>query len=339
MNDQAAIVSVIMPVFNMQGMLRETLDAVFGQSLQDIELLAVDDCSTDGSLALLQEYAKTEPRLKVIALSENVGAHEARVSGIAASQAPWIGFVDADDVPDRNLYLNLYTAGSGQGAPDVVICSAHVINESGVRSGYKVRFTEEAQFEGGNFHRFCSGEFGSGMLWNKLYRRELICRHGSLHFSRRQDSDEDTLVNIGCFYEAKTVKVIPESLYGYRKHSASATQSVDHGKRYARLLAAYLEAIHCYASLGSAALVEIDLLYRSRVSQFHCGVSSPEQLQAHSMWLTELVQEFAVKRPSALYELMNQGLANPVFFEQHGSLPSQWLRMTRKLISRLLKGA
>ncbi len=330
-------VSIVMPVFNNEGALRETLDAILGQNLKSFELIAVDDCSTDGSLKLLNEYMQRDSRIQVYSSEMNGGAHEARRKGIEKTRAPWIGFVDADDIPDSALFEQLLSATTSGEPPCIVACSVHMIDESGIHIGCKELFEQEQTFKTDIFGRFCRREFGSGMLWNKLYRSDLMKRYGGHSFSCRQDAGEDTLVNIGCFFDAKTVQVIPGSLYGYRKHAESATQAVDYAKRYTRLLAAYLEALVSYEAFGELALQAIDRLYRLQLDQRHCGVREPSELEPQRDSLSQVVKQLAEKRPSAIYEMLNQGIANPQFFVQHSSLISQWLEMNKRIIARLFK--
>ena len=101
-------VSVIMPVFNAEKYLEKSLTAVCAQKLKDIEVICVNDCSTDGSLAVLQEYAKKDSRIKVINFPQNKGAAAARNAGIAAAKGKYVGFFDADDEINEVFFSALY---------------------------------------------------------------------------------------------------------------------------------------------------------------------------------------------------------------------------------------
>ena len=89
-------VSVIIPVYNVEKYLSECLDSVVNQTLQDIEIICVNDGSTDNSLEILKEYAEKDSRLRIINL-RNSGVSVARNIGIFAALADFIMFVDADD--------------------------------------------------------------------------------------------------------------------------------------------------------------------------------------------------------------------------------------------------
>ena len=102
-------VSVIIPVYNTEKFLRKCLDSVCNQTLQDIEIICINDCSTDGALEILREYARKDKRIKLIELFENGGAAKARNIGIDIAEGEYLGFVDSDDFVDLDFYEKLYT--------------------------------------------------------------------------------------------------------------------------------------------------------------------------------------------------------------------------------------
>ncbi len=92
------MISVVIPVYNVEKYLPETLDSVINQSYTDWELIPVDDASTDGSRSILMEYEKKDARIRPIYLDENKGAWNARNAGIDKAQGQYIAFLDGDDV-------------------------------------------------------------------------------------------------------------------------------------------------------------------------------------------------------------------------------------------------
>lgn len=101
-------ISVIIPVYNSEQHLRKCLETLCSQTLQDIEIICVNDCSIDNSFFILQEYAKKDKRIKLIDLKENKGAAVARNIGIESVSGQYLGFVDSDDFVDQNFYEKLY---------------------------------------------------------------------------------------------------------------------------------------------------------------------------------------------------------------------------------------
>lgn len=109
-------VSVIIPVYNTEKYLRRCLDSVCNQILSDIEIICINDCSTDNSLEILREYSAKDERVKVIDFKENKGAAVARNVGIDEAKGEYIGFVDSDDFVDLDFYEKLYTKAIETGA-------------------------------------------------------------------------------------------------------------------------------------------------------------------------------------------------------------------------------
>lgn len=104
----APFVSVIVPVYNAEKYLRECLDSVVNQTLRDIEIICVDDGSTDSSPAVLAEYAARDSRVRVLT-QENAGVGPARNAGIRAARGEFVAFLDPDDLlPDASVYEALY---------------------------------------------------------------------------------------------------------------------------------------------------------------------------------------------------------------------------------------
>lgn len=109
-------VSVIIPVYNTENYLRKCLDSVCNQTLKDIEIICINDCSPDGCLDILREYASKDERIKIIDFKENKGAACARNAGIDTAQGEYIGFVDSDDFIDLDFYEKLYNKAVETGA-------------------------------------------------------------------------------------------------------------------------------------------------------------------------------------------------------------------------------
>ena len=91
------ILSVLIPVYNVEPYLRDCLDSVVGQSMKELEIICVDDGSTDGSLQILKEYAQKDPRVKVIHKEQNEGLLLARKTAVNAASGAYFLFVDSDD--------------------------------------------------------------------------------------------------------------------------------------------------------------------------------------------------------------------------------------------------
>ena len=101
------LVSIIVPVFNVEKYLKKCLDSLVEQTLKEIEIICINDCSTDESLSILQEYEKKDDRIIVVDLHKNIKQGGARNGGLRIAKACYVAFVDSDDWVDKNMYKKL----------------------------------------------------------------------------------------------------------------------------------------------------------------------------------------------------------------------------------------
>ena len=113
-------VSVILPVYNEEKYLRQCMDSIINQSLKDIEIICVDDGSTDSSLSILREYEKTDKRIEVISV-ENENAGAARNKGIVVATGKYLYFPDSDDYCELTLLEDAYKEAEDKNA-DITTC-------------------------------------------------------------------------------------------------------------------------------------------------------------------------------------------------------------------------
>jgi len=123
-------VSVIIPVYNTEPFLKRCMESVIHQTLKEIEIICVDDKSTDNSLEILRSYEKKDPRIKLVHLNENKGVAFARNKGLEISNGEFIGFLDSDDYIDRRYFEYLYNHSKNY---DIVVgkfvCSTNNTNK------------------------------------------------------------------------------------------------------------------------------------------------------------------------------------------------------------------
>lgn len=170
------MVSVVVPVYNMEKYLVRSLDALVHQTLKELEIIAVDDGSTDASPRILSNYQKKYPgRIKVYT-KKNGGQASARNLGISKCTGDYIGFADSDDVVDRTMYEKMYDLAVKEEA-DLVECRFHFIEEKDhVRRERKARGNVR-QYHGQK-DMFIDPQVSP---WNKLYRRRVL-EHTEIRF-------------------------------------------------------------------------------------------------------------------------------------------------------------
>ena len=161
-------VSIIVPVYNTGKYLKRCMDSLIHQTLENIEIICINDGSTDNSHEILEYYASKDERIKIINQA-NMGLSSARNRGIGSAIGEYIGFVDSDDWVDRDFFEKLYYAAKKYNAD---IAAASILQDDGVDSKTFVSLSSEAVFSSAekkykacNIPRRC-------YVWNKIYKRE-----------------------------------------------------------------------------------------------------------------------------------------------------------------------
>jgi len=164
-----ARVSIIVPVYNVAEFLPMCMDSLVNQTLQDIEIICVNDGSTDDSLKILRRYAETDSRIKVID-QNNMGLAGARNTGLSFANGEYIGFVDSDDWVDVNWFEKLYNAAS---VADADIARAPVVKEFPDGESSAVPFNSVLH-DCITSHRDLGINEHFVVVWNGIYRRKML---------------------------------------------------------------------------------------------------------------------------------------------------------------------
>lgn len=164
-------ISVIVPVFNLENEITNTLNSIIRQTLQNLEIIAVDDGSSDRSPELLDDYTKTDPRVTVIHTS-NCGVTSARLTGVRYATGDYIGFVDGDDMIDVDMYERLAKNAEIYHA-DISHCGYRLVKQESTQYFYNTgKLLLQNNFEGKR--DLIEGIFIEPGLCNKIYRRTLF---------------------------------------------------------------------------------------------------------------------------------------------------------------------
>ena len=164
-------VSVIIPVYNAEQYLRECLNSLINQTLKDIEIICVDDGSTDNSLKILHEYAASDPRV-IVLTKENQGAAPARNYGLKYSTGEYIGFVDADDYVSENFYEELYNTASIKNADISATNQIRLINNG--NQTIKDCGIDDCDEEIVSNSARAKIIIATGACWNKIYKKAFL---------------------------------------------------------------------------------------------------------------------------------------------------------------------
>lgn len=212
-------VSIIIPVYNVADYLERCLDSVCNQTLRDIEIICINDCSPDNSLDILKEYAKSDNRIKVIDFKENKGVAIARNEGIKQAKGEYIGFVDSDDYVDLDFYEKLYNNALNQNA-DIAIANHKNVSDSIISDA--VDYNKKAAVNKIHFN---------GFFWLGIYRSKIIKEHfDEIKFNENLKYGEDRIFPIGACYYSNRIVILDDVYYYYYQRNYSATKEYHSNK-------------------------------------------------------------------------------------------------------------
>lgn len=237
--------SIIVPVYNMAsgGKLEHCMDSLLAQTMEDFEIIAVDDASTDGSLEILRRYQSRHPqRVKVIHYEENRRQGGAKNEGLRAAAGDWIGFVDSDDWIAPDFYRKLITRAEETGA-DMVGCDYSLVPEYTFVPGRVVQnnFAEQT----GELDKEKHGKLimRPGSMVVKVYRHQVI-RDYKLDFPSGIFYEDNCAGSLWSLYFTHFERV-EEPLYFYYQHDVSTVHVITEAKCRDRMAAAELLYQEC----------------------------------------------------------------------------------------------
>ena len=214
------IISVIVPVYNLEKDLPRCLDSILAQTHPALEVIAVDDGSRDGSRAVLEDYARRDSRVRPI-FKENGGVTSARLRGLAESTGEWVGFVDGDDEIEPDMYERLLENARKFGA-DISHCGYQMVFSDGRVNYFHNSGVIRKQDSDTAIRDLLEGTLVEPGLCNKLYRRGLF---RGLQMPTDIRINEDLLMNYYLFKAAGHAVFEDWCPYHYIIREGSATRS------------------------------------------------------------------------------------------------------------------
>jgi len=224
-------VSIVVPVYNARDVIKRCCDSILGQTMSDIELILVNDGSADNSLAICQGIKNNDTRVKLINIP-NSGPANARNAGIKEASGEYIGFVDADDYININMYQTLYTAATKETCKsiDIAMCAFYEVSSTGtglvnqtVQAGLPANMIlnnkEVITHVISTYYN--GGMDGIGSLCNKIYKRSFLTDNKLLidvSFIRA----EDHWFNFECFNVCNSFIYLDVPMYFYIKDSVGS---------------------------------------------------------------------------------------------------------------------
>lgn len=217
---QHPVLSVVMPVYNSAKHLAECLDSVCNQTYRYLEIICVDDGSTDGSARILDDYAGRDPRI-VVFHRENEGPSSARNLALDHAHGTFVIGLDSDDVLLPNCYERALSYMTDE--VDMVCFGVHVFGEDS-RQVSRVANSKSLKIEKEELIPLTGEKDGivTGYAWNKIFRRKIIEQY-NIRYPEGVIWCEDVVFSQKYASVARNVYMLPEKLYRYRIHGASIT--------------------------------------------------------------------------------------------------------------------
>ena len=230
------IISIIVPVYNVESYLERCINSILNQTFKNFELILVDDGSTDGCKDICNEYKTKDKRIKVIH-KENGGLSSARNAGLDIARGKYIGFVDSDDFINKDMYKTLFNTIQDNNS-DMVICDYYKVNEDDINKFRNLKCNcENIKIKNLNNLESIDNLFLTGekfiFAWNKLYKRDLF---SDLRYEQGRIYEDEYLAH-RILYKCKKVSVIEVKMYYYVQRKGSLINSPFTVRRFDKVYA------------------------------------------------------------------------------------------------------
>lgn len=217
-------ISIIVPAYNIAPYLERCIDSILAQTHRALEIIVVDDGSTDDTGVILDRLAASDSRIKAIH-KENGGVSSARIRGIAESTGEFIGFVDGDDYVEPEMFAHLLK-NAREAEADISHCGYQMVFPDGHIDLYYGTGKKVLQDHVTGLRDLLEGRFVEPGLWNKLYRREIVRGfEQSPLWDNSLKYNEDVLMNYILFTRAQTSVYEDIPFYHYILRAGSAATS------------------------------------------------------------------------------------------------------------------
>lgn len=209
-------VSVCISVHNTEKLLRRCLDSVVSQTLNDLEIILVNNGSTDSSLDIMLEYFDRYPNTIKVYSQEDKGLAQGRQSGVALANGEYIAFLDADDYVENDAYEKMYTSAITHNVDIIECCTLR--NNKVIKSNYQGLYDTSKILK----DYFLNGEIPP-MIWMRLYRRSLFDQPV---FPEMYVNNEDIFAFPVLLYRAKKIYFLNEQLHYYTTDNENSVMNV-----------------------------------------------------------------------------------------------------------------
>lgn len=208
-------ISIVVPVYNVESFIKQCLDSIVNQTLKNIEIIIINDCSTDNSGIICDEYAEKDGRLTVIHNEQTITQGPSRNKGIEISKGEYVGFVDPDDWVDLDFFETLYNTAK-KNKSDIVKAEPIKVFPNGAK---EIQTTLNTRIKEGLKKKLPLFLLFTYEHWSAIFKREVIINNKVIYPNIR--TGEDVLFLLNVTYYSETISLISGTNYFYRQHQNS----------------------------------------------------------------------------------------------------------------------
>lgn len=316
MTEKYPLVSIIVPVYNVERYLRTCLDSLISQTLRDIEIICVNDASPDNSLAILREYEAKDERIIIVDLKENVCLGGARDKGIEIARAEYVIFVDSDDWVSNDMCEQSYYKAKETNAE---IVNFDFWRCEGEKQKYDKKydaFIFDLKREEANRYFILSPSFA----WMNLFKKDIFVNNQL--FFPSHTFYEDLAIMAVIFLIAKKVVHIEKALYYYRIHDLSASHRKNDYRFYDYItgINLLLTNMKCYGFYNK---------YEPELEYIYTVYRHDTIILGSLLKFTTVDREQIKKAQQVMQETFPNFKSNLYFKKQHFSIKRVIIKITR----------
>ncbi|OTG86721.1 hypothetical protein B9T31_06915 [Acinetobacter sp. ANC 4558] len=300
LDESKPTVSIIIPCHNVETYLSRCLDSILKQHLQDIEIIIINDGSTDGTLDIIKRYYSENPSIKVINCNIPSGnAGTPRNMGMCIAKGEYIGFVDADDWVTPSMFEKLYESAKNEKA-EIASQSGFFRHDGKVADPQKINYIEISKSE--NREKAFESSYFSN-IWNRIYKTELI-KNNCIYFPRIYLAEDMSFSFVAHAFAQKTKKV-NGSWYYYNYNRKDSTTELRMGRKGFEILRSFYDVSKYFKSFKIYDQYAAHLVYK----------------KINSLWYTydrmekDLKDEFLTEMKSLYHEALSPYIDKTLFTE------------------------
>lgn len=223
-NLQRPIITIIVPVYNVEKYLVRCLNSIVNQTYKNLQIILIDDGSTDNSGKICDDYSRNDHRISVIH-KRNEGLSAARNEGLDIAEGKYIGFVDSDDYIELDMYEQLYKLIESTDA-EMAVCEFTYIEDSGIKREKEEELPVKTKMDADTYiKKWIDSRYKPFYVvaWNKLYKKKLF--DGIRYPVDKYREDEYVIHHL--VYQCSKIIYISKSFYYYKQHTGSIMKTSD----------------------------------------------------------------------------------------------------------------